>query len=122
MVAAAGAGFSAAEASGLALAALARPATWVLAVAAGLAAWLSSLVAMRGSVRSGIVGQALGAAVLLGAACLAAAVENDGIWGAPEAAPCAVAVISFCFMCILTVLRGPLYQGQESEDLDELPQ
>ena len=122
MAAAARTGFSAAEASGLALAALSRPATWVLAVAAGLAAWLSSLVAMRGSVRSGIVGQALGAAVLLGAAWLAAAVENDGIWGAPEAGPCAVAVISFCFMCILTVLRGPLYQGQESGDLDELPQ
>lgn len=119
---AADAGFAASEAAPAAIEALCRPGTWVLAVAAGLAAWLSSLVAMRGTVASGIVGQALGAGVLLGGAALKVAVENGGIWTAPEAASCAVAVISFCFMCILTVLRGPLFQGQESEDLDELLQ
>ncbi len=120
-VACAEAGFSANIAADVVLIALARPSTWMFAAASGLAAWISSLVAMRGSVASGIVGQALGAAVLAGSVILKVRVENGGIWGAAEWASLAVALICFLFMCILTVLRGPLYAGQESEDFDELP-
>ena len=67
-----------------------------------------------------IVGQALGAGVLIAAAWLRARVKNGGIWGVAELASCAVAVTCLLFMCILTVLRGPLFLGQEGEDSDEL--
>ena len=120
-IACAEAGFSANIASDVVLIALGQPSTWLYAAAAGLAAWISSLVAMRGTVASGIVGQALGAAVLAGSVILKVRVENGGIWGATEWGHLAVALICFLFMCILTVLRGPLYADQESEDSDELP-
>lgn len=116
------AGFAAGQAAPAVLAALGSPLTWAGAVAAAFAAWLSSIVAMRGTVASGIVGQALGCAVLLGAECLRARVENGGIWSVPDLPSCTVAVTCFLFMCILTVLRGPLFEGQEGEDTDELSQ
>lgn len=116
-----GAGFAAEQAAPAVLAALASPATWVCAGTAACASWLSSIVAMRGTVTSGIVGQVLGACVLVAATWLRARVENGGIWGVAELASCAVAVTCLLFMCILTVLRGPLFLGQEGEDSDELP-
>ena len=120
-VACAEAGFRANIASDVVLIALSRPSTWLFAAASGAAAWISSLVAMRGSVASGIVGQALGAAVLTGSVILKVRVENGGLWGTQEWASLAVALLCFLFMCILTVLRGPLFAGPESEDIDELP-
>ncbi|WP_322152192.1 serine/threonine-protein kinase [Paratractidigestivibacter sp.] len=120
-VACAEAGFQANIAADVVLIALSRPTTWLFAAASALAAWISSLVAMRGTVASGIVGQALGAAVLAGSAILKVRVENSGLWGAQDWAALAVALICFLLMCILTVLRGPLYSGPESEDTDELP-
>ncbi len=120
-IACAQADFSANIAADVVLIALGRPSTWLYAAAAGLAAWISSLVAMRGTVASGIIGQALGAAVLAGSVILKVRVENGGIWGAPEWGSLAVALLCFLFMCILTVLRGPLYADPESEDSDELP-
>ena len=120
-VACAQAGFSANIAADVVLITLERPSTWLFAAAAALAAWISSLVAMRGTVASGIVGQALGAGILAGSVILKVRVENGGIWGTPEWASLAVALICFLFMCILTVLRGPLYADQESEDSNELP-
>ncbi len=114
------AGFAAEQATPAVLLALANPATWLCAGAAACASWLSSIVAMRGTVASGIVGQALGAGVLIAAAWLRARVKNGGIWGVAELASCAVAVTCLLFMCILTVLRGPLFLGQEGEDSDEL--
>lgn len=116
-----GAGFAAEQAAPAVLAALASPATWLCAGGGACASWLSSIVAMRGTVASGIVGQVLGAGVLVAAAWLRARVENGGIWGGAELASCAVAVTCLLFMCILTVLRGPLFLGQEGEDSDELP-
>lgn len=116
-----GAGFAAEQATPAVLAALASPATWLCAGGAACASWLSSIVAMRGTVASGIVGQVLGAGALVAATWLRARVENGGIWGVDELAACAVAVTCLLFMCILTVLRGPLFLGQEGEDSDELP-
>ncbi len=118
----AAAGFSAGEAIAPALDALADPFTWFGAAAAALAAWISSLVAMRGTVASGIAGQAVGAALLVAGAWARARVENDGLWGSRETACCVVAVTCFLFMCILTVLRGPLFAGQKGEDTDEFSQ
>lgn len=116
-----GAGFAAEQAAPAVLGALACPATWLCAATAACASWLSSIVAMRGTVTSGIIGQVLGAGVLVAATWLRARVENGGIWGGAELASCAVAVTCLLFMCILTVLRGPLFLGQEGEDSDELP-
>ena len=116
-----GAGFAAEQATPAVLAALASPVTWLCAGGAACASWLSSIVAMRGTVASGIVGQVLGAGALVAATWLRARVENGGIWGGAELASCAVAVTCLLFMCILTVLRGPLFLGQEGEDSDELP-
>lgn len=110
------AGFAAAEASSAALAALAAPATWVCAAGCALSAWLSSIVAMRGSVVSGIVGQVLGLAAMFVTLSLKAGVENGGIWSSPDMGTCAVAVLCFTILCVLTVLRGPLYEDQEGED------
>lgn len=116
-----GAGFAAEQAAPAVLAALANPTCWLCAGGAACASWLSSIVAMRGTVVSGIIGQVLGAGVLVAATWLRARVENGGIWGVDELAACAVAVTCLLFMCILTVLRGPLFLGQEGEDSDELP-
>lgn len=116
-----GAGFAAEQAAPAVLAALASPTTWLCAGGGACASWLSSIVAMRGTVASGIVGQVLGAGALVAATWLRARVENGGIWGGAELASCAVAVTCLLFMCILTVLRGPLFLGQEGEDSDELP-
>ena len=115
------AGYAASGAVPVIVAALTSASTWVMAGGAAAAAWSSSLIAMRGTVASGIVGQAVGLACLVAANYLKVRVENGGIWGAPEWAACLVALIWFCFMCILTVLRGPLTQSQEGEDINELP-
>lgn len=116
-----GAGFAAEQATPAVLAALANPTCWLCAGGAACASWLSSIVAMRGTVASGIIGQVLGAGMLVATTWLRARVENGGIWGGAELAACAVAVTCLLFMCILTVLRGPLFLGQEGEDSDELP-
>ena len=55
-------------------------------------------------------------AVLLAAECLAAGVENGGIWAPPNWVHAGLAVLLYAFLCISTVLRGPLFGGQEGED------
>lgn len=110
------AGFYAQQALPDLLSLAANPANWVLAAGAGTCALASSAVAMRGSVASGIAGQTIGVALLLAAECLAAGVEKGGIWAAPNWVHVGLAVLLYAFLCITTVLRGPLFGGQEGED------
>ena len=110
------AGFSAQQALPGLLALAHDPGSWVLAAGAGACALVSSAVAMRGSVASGIAGQTLGLTLLLAAECLAAGVEKGGIWAAPNWVHVGLAVLLYAFLCITTVLRGPLFGGQEGED------
>ena len=110
------AGFYAQAAVPALLEALSSPAAWVLVAASAAAALVSSAVAMRGTVTSGIAGQTLGLALLVAGECVAAGVENGGIWGAPNWVHVGLALLLYAFLCISTVLRGPLYGGQEGED------
>lgn len=114
-------GFAAETAAPAVLALLGEPAAWAVAAGCAGVALVSSAPAMRGTVASGIVGQALGLATSLSVVWLYARVENDGIWGGTELGWAGAAVFCFVLLCILTVLRGPLYAGQEGEDEDELP-
>lgn len=98
--------------SGLAENAL-SPGFWVLLAATTLCAAVSSAVALRGSVAAGVAGQTLGLALIVSGAVLAARMENNGIWGALDATTVVLAVVLFVFLCIATVLRGPLYEGPE---------
>ena len=109
-------GFYAQQAVPELLALAESPGSWALLAGAALAAAASSAIAMRGSVTSGIIGQSVGLAVLLAAECLAAGVENGGIWAPPNWVHAGLAVLLYAFLCISTVLRGPLFEGQEGED------
>ena len=109
-------GFYAQQAVPELLALAESPGSWALLAGAALAAAVSSAIAMRGSVTSGIIGQSVGLAVLLAAECLAAGVENGGIWAPPNWVHAGLAVLLYAFLCISTVLRGPLFEGQEGED------
>ena len=109
-------GFYAQQAVPELLALAESPGSWALLAGAALAAAASSAIAMRGSVTSGIIGQSVGLAVLLAAECLAAGVENGGIWAPPNWVHTGLAVLLYAFLCISTVLRGPLFEGQEGED------
>ena len=95
------------------------PSTWCLLVGSATCAALSSAVALRGSVASGIAGQLIGLACLVGSVVLAASVENSGIWPSLDWSALVLAVLLGVLMCIATVLRGPLYEGPEGEELDE---
>ena len=97
----------------------ADPSTWCLLAGSVTCAALSSAVALRGSVASGVVGQVLGLACLGGSVIVAASVENSGIWPALDWSSLVLAVLLGVLMCIATVLRGPLYEDPEGEELDE---
>ncbi len=45
-----------------------------------------------------------------------------GIWAALDWPTLVLALLLFVLMCIATVLRGPLYEGTEGEELDEFPE
>lgn len=94
----------------------ARPSFWVLVAGSATCALVSSALALRGSVRAGVAGQALGLATLLAAGSLASGMENGGIWGAPNGEACVVAVLLFVLLCTATVLRGPLFEDQEGDE------
>ncbi|WP_455138961.1 serine/threonine-protein kinase [Thermophilibacter sp.] len=89
------------------------PGFWALLAGSVACAAASSAVALRGSVAAGIAGQVLGAACLIGAAAVAAGVENGGIWAAPDGVVVVLAVLLSVLLCVATVLRGPLYEDQE---------
>lgn len=89
------------------------PGFWVLLAATTLCAALSSAVALRGSVAAGVAGQTLGLTLVVSGTVLAARMENSGIWGALDGTTVVLAVLLFVFLCIATVLRGPLYEGPE---------
>ena len=99
---------------------LTSPSAWTLVAGGALAALVSSAIAMQGSVTSGIAGQSVGLAVLVAAECVAAGVENGGMWATPIWAHVALAVLLYALLCIATVLRGPLDRGQEGEEPYEL--
>ena len=80
---------------------------------------LSAALVLRGTVTSGVLGQVLGLALLVGANILAASMENSGIWGSLDWPALVLAVLLSVLMCIATVLRGPLYEDREGEDIDE---
>ena len=101
---------------------LASPATWVSVAGCGISALIASAVAMRGSVASGIVGQVLGAASIILFWLLAGRMESSGYWFGRILDGCGLAVFLSVFLCVETVLRGPLSGGQEGEDSDELSQ
>ena len=117
---AAAAGFASSGVVYSLLPALAQPSTWVVIGGCALSALASSAVAMRGTVRSGIAGQTLGAAILVCFEVLAARVENGGSWTAPSLAPMLLAICLTVVLCIATVLRGPLFEDLEGEDEYEL--
>ena len=105
--------------AGALVARAAEPATWLLLAGSVACAALSSAIALRGSVASGVLGQLLGLACL-GASCvLAASVENSGIWSALDWSTLVLALLLGVLMCIATVLRGPLYEDREGEEIDE---
>lgn len=95
---------------------------WVSLVGAAACAAVSSAVAVRGSVASGVLGQVLGLLTLLLFEVLAARMENAGIWPAVDWETVVLAVLLFVLLCIATVLRGPLYEGQEGGGTHEFPQ
>ena len=86
---------------------------WVSLVGATACAAIASAVALRGSVAAGVLGQTLGLAALVAFEILAARMENAGIWAALDWETVVVAVLLFVLLCIATVLRGPLFEGQE---------
>ena len=71
---------------------------------------------------SGIVGQVLGAAFITLFWLLACRMESSGYWFGRILDGCGLAVFLSVFLCVETVLRGPLSQDQEGEDSDELSQ
>lgn len=95
------------------------PAFWLLLAGSLACAALSSALVLRGTVTSGVLGQVLGLALLVGANILAASMENSGIWGSLDWPALVLAVLLSVLMCIATVLRGPLYEDREGEDIDE---
>lgn len=101
---------------------LASPATWVIVAGCGISALIASAVAMRGSVASGIVGQVLGATFIILFWLLAGRMESSGYWFGRILDGCGLAVFLSVFLCVETVLRGPLSGDQEGEDSDELSQ
>lgn len=101
------------------LAQAADPSFWLLLAGSVACAALSSAVALRGTVASGVLGQALGLACLVAPNILAASMENSGIWGGLDWSALVLAVLLSVLMCIATVLRGPLYEDREGEDIDE---
>lgn len=113
------AGFSAEALVPALLATAADLGFWAGLAGAATCAGISSAVAMRGSVASGIVGQALGLICIIFFQVLATRMENAGIWSALDWEAVALAVVLFVFLCIATVLRGPLFGDQEGEDTDE---
>jgi len=115
-----GAGFSANTVTYYFVALVKTPATWLLVLGCGVSALVASAIALRGSVRAGIVGQVVGLLMLVGAYVLAARVENGSIWPAPDLAAVGIAVVLCMFMCVLTALRGPLDEGREGKEQDEL--
>lgn len=98
---------------------LSDPAFWLLLAGCVGCGALSSAVAMRGSVAAGVLGQALGLGCLVAPTILAASMENSGIWAALDWPTLILALLLFVLMCIATVLRGPLCEGPEGEELDE---
>lgn len=100
----------------------AAPSFWIMVAGSAACALVASAVAMRGSVKAGIVGQALGLACIVFFEVAAARMENDGIFNSPNWESVALAVLLFVLLCIATVLRGPLFEGPEGEEFDELPQ
>ena len=101
---------------------LASPATWVIVTGCAVSALLSSAIAMRGSVTSGILGQVVGAVSITLFWLLAGRVESSGYWFGQIMEGCGLAVFLSVFLCVETVLRGPLDEDQEGEELDELSQ
>ena len=95
---------------------------WTMLLASTACAWASSAVAMRGSVASGIAGQTLGLACVLALLGLTAWMENARIWAALDWETAVLAVLLFVLLCIATVLRGPLYEGQEGGGFHEFSQ
>ena len=95
------------------------PSFWLLFAGSALSSALASSVALQGSVAAGIGGQALGFAGIFASCVLAASVKNSGIWGVLDWSTVVLALLLGVLMCIATVLRGPLYEDQEGEDLDE---
>lgn len=114
----AGAFASEAVASAL-LAEAADPSFWLLFAGSALSSALASSVALQGSVAAGLGGQALGFAGVFASCVLAASVKNSGIWSVLDWSTVVLALLLGVLMCIATVLRGPLYEDQEGEDLDE---
>ena len=74
---------------------------------------------MGGSVAAGLAGQVLAFLYVLAACILAASVKNTGIWDAVDWSTVVLALLLGVLMCVATVLRGPLFEDQEGEDLDE---
>lgn len=113
---AASAGFDASTLVGALAAHWAAPSFWLLVAGSGACALVSSAVAMRGTVASGIVGQTLGAACLVACQLLSPGMENGGIWAYPDGEAIALALLLYVILCIATVLRGPLFWDQEGEE------
>lgn len=114
---AASSGFAATTTAAGLIEAATIPAFWVLGAGAVICALVSSAVAMRGSVRAGVAGQALGLVCLAVSGVLVGSMENDGIWALPLGEHLVLAVLLFVLLCIATVLRGPLFEDQEGEDI-----
>lgn len=97
----------------------ATPAFWLLFAGSVACAAVASACAARGSVASGVAGQLLGLACLVGCCVLAASVENSGILDALDWPSVVLALLLSVLLCIATALRGPLYEDQEGEGSDE---
>ena len=95
------------------------PDFWLLLIGSSLSSALAASVALRGSVAAGLGGQVLGVLGVFATCVVAASVKNSGIWGVLDWSTVVLALLLGVLMCIATVLRGPLFEDQEGEDLDE---
>lgn len=109
-------GFSATPALARLFEAWAGAGTWAALLGACAGALLGAALTRRGSVRPGLAGQAVALAGVVGGAVAGTVVENGGISAAPIGAFAVIAVLLFVFLCIATVLRGPLPKDHEGEE------
>ncbi len=119
---AASSGFSADALLGALASSWLQPEFWIMLAGSVACAWASSSIAMRGSVAAGLAGQTLGLGCIVCAGVIAARMENARIWPSLDWETMVLAVLLFVLLCIATVLRGPLYEGQEGGGSHEFSQ
>ena len=92
-----------------------EPHTWIMAAGCGLASLVCAALTRRGKVALGILGQVLGAVILVLPYLLRAHMEKDSITMALDATAIGIAVILGATLCIAIVLMGESVQDWEDD-------